>query len=101
MSQESIFQEILSERKRQDLVFGKEQNHSPERWVSVLAQQVGAAAKQANRFHSPRGSELNLQKYEIEAIQVAAVAFAALECLERGEWRIEKNEQDKERSQET
>lgn len=100
MSQKSIFEEVISERKRQDLVFG-EQNHSPERWVSIMTQQVGTAAKQANRFHSPRGSELNLRKYEIEAIQVAAVAFAALECLERGEWRIEKNEQDKERSQET
>jgi len=88
MSRQSIFEEVISERKRQDLVFG-EQNHTPVRWIPILAEEAGSAAKQANNFDKT-GSEMSLRKYELEAIQVAAVAFAMLECLERGKWRIEK-----------
>jgi len=90
MSQTSIIEEVLSERKRQNVVFG-EQNHSPERWVSILMEEVGSAAKQANKFHAA-GKELSLRKYEIEAIQVAAVAMAALECLERGKWQVQRKD---------
>lgn len=77
MSQQSIIDEILSERKRQNVVFG-EQNHIPIRWIPILAEEVGSSAKQANNFDRT-GSEMSLRKYEIETIQVAAVAFAMLE----------------------
>jgi len=87
MSRESIIAEILSERKRQDIVFG-EQNRTPTKWVSILAEEVGSAAKQANNF-DVTGNELNLRRYELEIIQVAAVALVTLECLERGKWKEE------------
>jgi len=90
MSQKSIIEEILSERKRQDLVFG-EQNHDPVRWISILAEEVGSAAKKANNMRSAndeRINELHLHKYETEVIQIAAVALAMLECLERGKWKV-------------
>jgi len=89
MSRESIFQEILSERKRQDVVFG-EQNHLPIRWIPILTEEVGSSAKQANNFDRT-GNEMSLRKYELETIQVCAVAFAMLECLERGKWRDERD----------
>jgi len=98
MSRQSIFEEIISERKRQDVVFG-EQNHLPIRWIPILAEEVGSAAKQANNFDRT-GSEMSLRKYELETIQVAAVAFAMLECLEREKWR-KKDEQSKKRSPKT
>lgn len=58
-----------------------------------MTEEIGSAAKQANNFDAT-GNELNLREYELETIQVAAVALAMLECLERGKWL--KSEQEHE-----
>ena len=84
MTLERHLEEIKSEFKRQDILYG-EQNHTPLKWVSILVKQVGSVAEQANKFDDA-GKDLNLQKYESEAIQVAAVAIRMLQCLERGKW---------------
>jgi len=84
MSRKEIFEEIISERKRQDLIYGNQENHPLSKWVSILTEEVGSVAKQANLFEE-RGNELNLRKYELEIIQVAAVALAMLESLKINE----------------
>ena len=66
--------EIAAERSAQDKRWGV-QNHQPERWLMILAEEVGEANKAI--------LEGDLQNYRVEMIQIAAVAVAALECFER------------------
>ena len=78
-----IFQEIIRERERQDNKWG-EQNHNPFAWLVILGEEYGEACKAA--FEAPfDGSEITLDysNYRKELIEVAAVAVAAIECLER------------------
>lgn len=70
----TVIQEVLKERTAQDLKWG-EQNHNPDRWLSILMEEVGEAAK-ANL-------EKDWSNYREEMIQVAAVATAMVECYDR------------------
>lgn len=70
---------ILAERSWQDAKWG-EQNHDPFTWVTILTEEVGELAQAALhvRFGGPAASFLRK-----EAVQVAAVALAIVECLDR------------------
>ena len=74
---EDIFEEIEQERYLQDKKWG-EQNHPPDYWMVILMEELGEACKEIC------GKSINLQAYREEMVQVAAVAVAALECLDRG-----------------
>lgn len=78
-----ILKEVAEERQRQDNKFG-EQNHSPMHWMPILMEEVGEAAKAALdvHFEYPNVSR-DYAAYREELIQVAAVAVAAIECLDR------------------
>lgn len=71
--------EVLDERQKQDAKWG-EQNHSPAEWLAVLTEEVGEVAQEVlrNRFGGR-----DLSAYRAELIQVAAVAVAMVECLDR------------------
>lgn len=76
--------EILDERRRQDKKWG-EQNHGLCGWIAILTEEVGEAAREACDYelnNDPIG-ENTLDRYREELIQVAAVAIAAIECLDR------------------
>ena len=77
---DDILDEIYGERLRQLNKWG-EQNHGVADWILILAEEFGEASKEANevRFRSKDPSE-----YRAELIQVAAVAVAAIEALDRG-----------------
>lgn len=84
--------DILAERKRQDAKWG-EQNHDPITWLAILMEEVGETAKEAltmrcqpNDPHGDEKYEAARLRYRDEALQVAAVAFAMLECFDRGNW---------------
>jgi len=82
---EKIFEEIRKERRRQYEKWG-EQNHRPLVWTSILGEEYGAVCKEAleSNFEMDDVSfRLRLENYRRECIQVAAVAVAMLECLER------------------
>lgn len=79
-----ILNEISFERSRQDLKWG-EQNHSPADWLTILVEEVGEAAKAALETKL-QGRHDFYTKYRIELVHVAAVAVAAIECLDRGNW---------------
>jgi NTP pyrophosphatase (non-canonical NTP hydrolase) len=66
---------ITEERIRQDKKWG-EQNHDDLYWLGILMEEVGELSKAIIEFRS-RG------QCEGELVQVAAVAVAWLECLER------------------
>ena len=74
-----ILLEVETERKAQDIKWGQ-QNHDPSTWLSILGEEYGEACKSVleNRF-----TNNDLTKYRTEVIQVAAVAVAMVECLDK------------------
>jgi len=72
--------DVLMERRRQDATWG-EQNHVPLEWLSVLGEEVGEACQAANKAYWGDESQ---QRYREEMVHVAAVALAAIECMDRG-----------------
>lgn len=76
----AVFIEIRKERNRQDRKWG-EQNHHPVKWLAILGEEEGEACKAV--------LENSLLEYRAELVQVAAVAVAAIECLDRDLWREE------------
>jgi len=82
-----IFGKIKKERIYQDGKWG-EQNHIPVIWISILGEEFGEASKEALEFHfeiDDLERKMKLFQYRKELIQVAAVAIAAIESLERNE----------------
>lgn len=81
-----VIAEILLERCRQDEKWGT-QDHSPMCWISVLSEEVGEAAEDANEHKwGPRSARRkNLLHFRQELIEVAAVAMAAVESIDRGQ----------------
>ncbi|MDV3675108.1 hypothetical protein OZ664_20005 [Elizabethkingia sp. HX WHF] len=89
-----IFNEIRSERQRQDEKWGQ-QDHKPIEWVAILTEEVGEVAKEAVDFHFDNNLQgLNalskfeeqrqrLLNYRKELIQVAAVSVSMIQCLDR------------------
>lgn len=77
---DEILTEIKRERDRQLLKWGV-QNHDVSRWMLILSEEFGEAAKEANEIHFRQKS---VDEYRAELIQVAAVAVAAIDALDRG-----------------
>jgi len=85
-----VFDDVRAERKRQELKWG-EQNHSPAEWLMILGEEVGEANQAALEAHfagTHNPGNHTLKDYRKELIQVAAVAIAAVESLDRGLWGI-------------
>lgn len=80
----SALSDVLAERQRQDAKWG-EQNHDPFVYGAILTEEVGEFFQAAldTRFG---GKDGGLDKVRNEAVQVAAVALAIVECLDRGKW---------------
>lgn len=89
---------IIAERNRQEKKWG-EQNHDPFTYLAILTEEVGEFSQQALWLRFSKESEHNpgagtYQEYvehlrgemKKEAVQVAAVAMAIVECLERDKW---------------
>lgn len=74
--------DVLAERVRQDELWG-EQNHDPFLYLTVLTEEVGEFAQAALRSRFGGEAAGALRK---EAVQVAAVALAIVECLDRNAW---------------
>jgi NTP pyrophosphatase (non-canonical NTP hydrolase) len=77
---------ITEERENQIKKWGV-QNHTPIEWIAILTEEVGEVSKEALEFHFKRFYEDTgqLERYEKELIQVAAVALAMLESYGRNE----------------
>lgn len=65
--------EILNERARQDEKWG-EQDHDNLYWLAILSEEVGELAE---------ALLCDYTRVRPELVQVAAVALAWLECMER------------------
>ncbi len=80
-----VFFDVNLERYRQDKMWG-EQNHDPHTWLAVLSEEVGeysAAVLNEVFLRNPLPPGHTMRD---ELVQIAAVAVAAVECLDRGKW---------------
>jgi NTP pyrophosphatase (non-canonical NTP hydrolase) len=88
-NQDLIVEEVRFERRRQDDIWGQ-QNHDLAIWIMILTEEVGEAAKEACDATFPKepdpwaGRRARI-RYRQELIQVAAVAVAMIESLDRNQ----------------
>jgi len=85
--------DVLLERERQEQLWGV-QNHDPFTYLTILMEEVGELSQAA--LHTRYGG-LECGRMREEAIQVAAVALAIVECLGRDEWEwpiVKENKDD-------
>ena len=68
---------VEEERRRQDERWG-EQNHTQEKWYAILGEEFGEVGRAINE-----ASHTDYKNLREELVQVAAVAIAAVECLDR------------------
>ena len=82
--QKKVLSDILCEREGQELKW-VEQNHDPYTYLAILLEEVGEYARAClqTQFGGKHGG---LDKMRTEAVQVAAVATAIIECLDREKW---------------
>lgn len=73
---ERTLAEVAAERGRQDELWG-EQNYDPYMWLAILVEEVGEVGEALN------DKAATVEEYREELIQVAAVAVAAVESLDR------------------
>jgi hypothetical protein len=78
-------QSIMEERARQDEKWG-EQNHNDTYWLGIIMEELGECA----RYCIERQHPTNRARKRTELVQVAAVALAWLECLDRKEELLSK-----------
>ena len=83
----NAIRDVLSERARQDDRWG-EQNHAGVPWLAILMEEVGEFAKALIT------DEASPEECRRELVQVAAVAIAAIESLDRQTSRIVSTEDD-------
>jgi NTP pyrophosphatase (non-canonical NTP hydrolase) len=85
---EDVIQAVIAERFHQEAKWG-EQNHDPFTWLSILGEEVGEchnAALEA-RFKWAKEKNISVENLKEELIQVAAVAVAMVEALDRNRWQ--------------
>lgn len=78
----SAMADVEEEIQRQNRKWGPNQNHSPQEWISILTEEVGEAANEANNASVAPDlgpgfvySKSNcLSRLRTELVQVAAVA---------------------------
>lgn len=84
--------DVLAERARQDSLWGV-QDLDPSVWSMILHEEAGEATTEAcDWWRSCRdGADIltahHLVRLREELVQVAAVALAWIECLDRDDWR--------------
>ncbi len=74
-----VIQEVVCERWSQHRKWGR-QDHGPLEWVGILGEEFGEVSKAAIEHHF---NGKPIAEYRAELIQVAAVAVAAVEALDR------------------
>lgn len=85
---EKAIEDIIQERGRQDAKWGR-QDHEPSVWLMILGEEVGEATKAALEAKFGEGGERDWQhsmrEYRSEMVQVAAVAMAMIESVDKNE----------------
>jgi len=78
---DGTYHQVVNEMCRQDLKWG-EQNHDPSKWMAILMEEVGEAAKEGLEIEA--GDPLDFAgAFKVELIQAAAVIFQIIEAMDR------------------
>jgi len=74
---------VFAERVNQEVKWG-EKNHDPYRYSAILMEEIGefCQATLQTQFGGEKGGIIRMR---CEAVQIAAVALAIIECLDRNE----------------
>jgi NTP pyrophosphatase (non-canonical NTP hydrolase) len=80
--QATALHDVAAERARQDAKWG-EQNHAPEVWLAILTEEVRELATAILRARFQGYDHRRTGDLRTEAVQVAAVAVAFVEMLDR------------------
>lgn len=84
-----VIGEVLQERNRQEAKWG-EQNHPPIAWLAILGEEVGEVNRAVCEAYFPNYASFgDYRQARAELIQVAAVAVAMIESLDRNEVKPE------------
>lgn len=79
---DGILEEIRRERKRQDRKWGADRNLENTLWLTILVEEVGEVADTILEHYPPKTMSAALKA---ELIQIAAVAVAWIENIDRDE----------------
>ena len=79
---ERVLEDVRRERLRQLGKWG-DQDHDSHTWLVILMEEVGEAAKTILTDVPDYELTENIDKFREELIQVAAVAVAAVECIDQ------------------
>lgn len=82
LTTDGVLRSIGQERLRQDAKWGV-QDHDQMTWLGILAEEFGEAAKEINELHFRGDTIGRKERIRAELIQVAAVAVAMVESLDR------------------
>ena len=77
-----IFDLVIEERLAQEKKWGM-QNHDPFCWMAILTEEMGELSETMLKMRFGNSGGVGMHE---EAVQVAAVAIAFLECISRGDW---------------
>lgn len=85
--QQRAVEDVLTERRMQDDIWGV-QNHHPAYWLAIMGKQVGqfGSAVLNREWWTDRESATRVLRDE--AVQMAAVALAIIECIDAGDMPI-------------
>lgn len=76
-----VLSEVAFERGAQDMKWG-EQNHDDGMWMKIIVEELGEAAKESLESEGWKRDEANA-RLRMEVMQVAAVAVAWIEAIDR------------------
>lgn len=76
---DKVLKEVIEERHRQDELWG-EQTHAAVVWATILSEECGEVAKAALEMHFDATERDGFRQ---ELIQVAAVAIAAIQDMDK------------------
>lgn len=82
--QASVLADTVIERRRQDVKWGSQRDHSPFQWYSILGEEVGEVGQEINDAWVDHFGFLSFEQVEAlrkELVQVAAVAVVMAESL--------------------
>lgn len=86
-----VLKDVALERVRQDAKWG-EQNRCPMAWITIVAEELGEAAKHALQVDlnwdnmTPAERVEQVMLFRTEMIETAATAVAAIETIVRAKW---------------
>ena len=79
-----VLSDVTAERLSQEEKWGQ-QNHNDFAWLAILGEEVGEACQEALQSSPSMGEHRTLGGYKLRAelIQIAAVAIAHIEAIDR------------------